>query len=433
MGHKGFSTDSYLKINDGVLYALDDLLTAAVLSTLRGLRDTLLKSNLLSEDGSFYMQRERIAKRICVKKPDTIAKHCKKLSELGLLTMEYKGMPRRAFFNLNDDVYEQFNRKGVEQLRGIDSGLEKSQQDIIETNSQGTTSNPPNGLQRPTKRATSNPPNGHITNLNNNPKEESVLSVHKGGAEPHPKKRPQKVGRCVGLEDLGKAKAVRVAEPAHVTIPKSLEPVVAKWREIGVAHADGTKTLRLGVRAAREVCSGKFFLDKIGYAAKARQYTAEQILRAMGVFDTMRNDPDYQPTNKTFLKRITLADFFYSPFVVNGNGPGGGSLFLQCLRTPAKPVQASNPGMTEFVCRMVRKHSGTDPEPEGAARVANKMMRYWQRRERWLKERGVATPKRLVVTWTEMLNERYGGRWDLGNLLGRGMEEAYETHLGGVQ
>ena len=81
---KGFTTDSFLMVNYGIMYEIGDLQTAAVLSVLRGLRESLLKNDKLAEDGGFYMQRHRIAERVCMKNLETVTIHCKKLVKLGL-------------------------------------------------------------------------------------------------------------------------------------------------------------------------------------------------------------------------------------------------------------------------------------------------------------------------------------------------------------
>ncbi len=255
---------------------------------------------------------------------------------------------------------------------------------------------------------------------------EYVPSEHIGAA--HPVKRLQRIGvdPYAGLHDRPK----KEIQPAH--IPASLAPCVDKWGTVAMAHGEKTKALREGVRAMRQVVSGKFFLDKNGYAAKARPYTPEQISRAMDVFNTMRNDSDYLPANKQFLKRLSLADFFYSPHMRNGNGGGGGSMFLQCRANPPVLVADTDPDMTKFVRRIAHENLGTPVAEEPAARAASKFNRYWREREAWLKGHGVATPKRLVVTWMEMLNLRYGGEWDIGNVLGRGMNDVYEKYIGGM-
>jgi len=93
------------------------------------------------------------------------------------------------------------------------------------------------------------------------------------------------------------------------------------------------------VRATRAVVAGTFFLDKGAYREVNRPYSVKEVLRALEVFNLKRNSVDHLPINKTFLRGLNLADFFYSRHARNGNGPGGGSLFLQCLEvggaTPA--------------------------------------------------------------------------------------------------
>ncbi len=230
------------------------------------------------------------------------------------------------------------------------------------------------------------------------------------------------------IDSLESAHTPKHKEKVPANIPASLQPLVDKWGEIAKVHGAYTQTLRMGVAALREVRSGKFFKDKNGYGNKAREYSDDSIIKAMEVYAVMRNDPDYLPSNKKFLKGLSLAEFFYSPYVRNGNGDRGGSMFFQCRANPAQLVIVVDPEMTKFVRDMACEALCKPVPEEPAAQMANKLRRYWAENEPWLKSHGVMSMKRLVVTWIEMLNERYAGTWDAGNVVGRGMNVIYEQH-----
>ena len=317
-------------------------------------------------------------------------------------------------------VQERIQNKSTGQFEGcIIRVFEESQDD----------SNADNRVNRLTENPLHGKPDPLVVNSINNNNDKYVSSTHKGVATPPPRKRLQKIGKYSGMdEELHKA-AKTPGPIKEIKIPDSLKPVVAKWGEVAIAHGASTKALREGMRALRGVRSGKFFEDKNGYAAKARPYEVRQILKALETFDTMRNNPDFLPADKKFLKRQSLASFFYSPHVRNGDGAGGGSLFLQCLKSEPSPVVVTDPEMTKFVHDMLYKNLGVEVDAEAVARATNKLMRYWKNQKDQLKGWGVPTPKRLVVTWMDMLNERFGGTWDVGNVLGKGMEQVYEKHI----
>ena len=212
-----------------------------------------------------------------------------------------------------------------------------------------------------------------------------------------------------------------------VQIPKHIAPIVERWFEVGRRHGPTTKVLRDGVRAVKGVLAGTFF-DKPGYRNQIR-YSQAEVLRSLDTFNLKRNSPDHQPIKKDFLKDLNLADFFYSQYARNGNGNGGGSIFLQCLEGRAVPAVECHPELTAFALDKYEDGTGKTLDHAGAARIANKMMRYWNEKDEWLKQRGIATPKRLVVAWFGMLESRRGGDWDAGNVLSQNAVGAFESYL----
>lgn len=223
-------------------------------------------------------------------------------------------------------------------------------------------------------------------------------------------------------------------KPIVVNIPNNLLPLVEQWREVGIAHKQGTKSLRDGVSALREVINGKFYLDRSRHECQdyAAPYRLKDIEHALEAFDLKRNDANYLPTNKHSLKSLSLALFFHNPNWTNGNGNGNGrsrSMFLQCLHQKPQLAADRNPELTEFVCDKHREFTGKQLQYSGATSASSKFARYWKEKEDWLKNHGVATPKRLVVQWMQMLGDRHGVNWDVGMILSRNMNEAFEKYV----
>ena len=269
---------------------------------------------------------------------------------------------------------------------------------------------------------------GNITKEVNTPME--YLNEPGGSTKP-PKRKPQPVGpdpyQCMT------PKRIDPPEAKPVQIPKAVAPIVERWFEVGKRHRPTTAVLRDGVRAIKGILAGTFFDGKSTHQNRMRKYSEAEVLRALDVYNLRRNSPDYQPIKKEFLKNLNLADFFYhwntyNGHVHNGNGDGG-SIFLQCLEGKAVPATERHPELTTFTLDKYENATGKILEHAGAARIANKMMRFWNEKDGWLKQRGIATPKRLVVAWFDMLVTRRGGDWDVGNILSQNAVGAFESYL----
>ncbi len=257
-----------------------------------------------------------------------------------------------------------------------------------------------------------------------------VSSKQTVGTSPHPRRGKFKRLGEPSMDDLHQREQRTNKRKDFVEVPAKLQSLVDLWGEVAVRHGPFTRSLRRGVDALRSVRGGKFFEDKSGYGHAARVYTVHEIELAIRGFATRRNDPAYYPTDKKFLKKLTLADFFYSPHATNGNGPGGGgSLFIECLKRDPKLAVDRDPEFTIYVQDKVEEYSGDKPSKEAAARAASKLLAYWGERERWLQGHGVATLKRLCLAWVRMLNEQRGASWDIGHIVGHGMNDLFERHV----
>ncbi len=268
----------------------------------------------------------------------------------------------------------------------------------------------------------------HLVNVSET--KEVVSSKQTVGTSPHPRRGKFKRLGEPSIDDLHQREQRTNKRKDFVEVPAKLQPLVDLWGEVAIQHGSFTRSLQRGVDALRSVRGGKFFEDKNGYGHATRVYTVHEIELAIRGFATRRNDPAYYPTDKTFLKRLTLADFFYSPHATNGNGPGGGgSLFMECLKRDPKLAVDRDPEFTVYVQNKILEYNGNKPPLEAAARAASKFLAYWGERGAWLQGRGVATPKRLCLAWVRMLNEERGASWDIGHIVGKGMNTLFERHL----
>lgn len=412
------SSDSFLAINHGVIQELGSLHAAALIAALREHRTKLLHGGKLPEDGWFFFQRHRMEQVILLKR-SCIADHMETLINRDLVRLERRGQNRNAYYLLNDDAYEQVVRFGMSRLASRDKNIaNEDTADAEKVDQSGLTE----------IRETDKPKNGLLSKKDIYKKDINTstkyLNEPSGSMKP-PKQKPQPI-----QPDPYQCMTPKRTDPPlvkSVQIPKHIAPIVERWFEVGRRHGPTTKVLRDGVRAVKGVLAGTFF-DKPGYRNQIR-YSQAEVLRSLDTFNLKRNSPDHQPIKKDFLKDLNLADFFYSQYARNGNGNGGGSIFLQCLEGRAVPAVECHPELTAFALDKYEDETGKTLDHAGAARIANKMMRYWNEKDEWLKQRGIATPKRLVVAWFGMLESRRGGDWDAGNVLSQNAVGAFESYL----
>ena len=66
-----------------------------------------------------------------------------------------------------------------------------------------------------------------------------------------------------------------------------------------------------------KILSGKLFNRIRGFEGYAdRKFTMEEVTVSMHRFMKARNDVDYFPKNKDYVKKVSLSDFFYNPMAV---------------------------------------------------------------------------------------------------------------------
>lgn len=260
------------------------------------------------------------------------------------------------------------------------------------------------------------------------------VTTQGGGARPPmvARTRVQRIVDPADKEDLTPlpSNQRKPAKPAPaVVVPKPLQPVLAKWATIAVAHGPSTKALRDGVAGLKRLLSGTFFNALPKYEHAQRTYTVDELLRSMERFDAMRNNPDYLPVNKRVFKGMQLPEFLYSPYLKNGDNTLGASMFLQCLKERPKLAPDTDQELTEYVQEKYKQFQGAALPYEDAVAVARKLGMYWASREAFLKERRVTTKKRLVVEWMQMLETKHGVDWTVGHIISANMNQVFEAYV----
>ncbi len=183
-------------------------------------------------------------------------------------------------------------------------------------------------------------------------------------------------------------------------IPTTIQPIIDKWFAVAKTHKQGTKALRDGVTAVKAIRAGILFKNVPNAEEYIKPYSDKQILKALDRFGIMRNNNDYNPTNKEFLKRLSLAQFFYSPFANSNNG-GPPSVFLNCLKTPPKLTADLNPELTSMVQVKWTNLNGGTLHREVAMYTSNRLARYWEQNTSKLKGWGILNQKNLINKWVQ--------------------------------
>lgn len=359
------------------------------------------------EDFTCYPSIACLAHFCQVSRP-TIISHVQTLSDLKLITKTQRRNPNKTtFYRVNWDVplpdhlrivpwaeVKRFNSPGVKEFNTKQEGIKQEGKELP-----SVVPSEPDGPRKPAP----------------------VFSARK--PQPVENEFANMVSDRVGAYSPP-------APPKTVQLTKEISAVVEKWGQIARVHGPTTKVLRDGVKSIKALQAGTFFKGKDEYLKWNRAYSESEILRALEAFDLKRNSVDHQPRDKTFLKTLNLPDFFYSAYVRNGNGDKGKSFFIECLTEEARPAVERERGLSDFVQEQYGSATGRSLTVAAAARISNKLMRYWKEKGEWLRDRhSISSPKRLVVNLFNMLTDRRGGDWDAGNVLSIAALDTFEAHL----
>ena len=265
--------------------------------------------------------------------------------------------------------------------------------------------------------------------------EEKIVSSKQHAFSKHKPHRIKFTPQHIPLPDNGnrnphKRQQDKERTKALTKIPKNIQPVVDKWRKIAIHHQQGTKSLHDGVAAIKSAISGKLFENIEGCEKFTKPFTLKQINQALDNFDIHRNNSKYLPINKTFYKSLTLASFFYSPYI---NGDYGlPSIFLECLTKRPRPVADKNPELTALVTSRYNRYQNQKLSIDGAARAATRFNQYWKRQQKKLKSWGVLNSKNLITRWCGWLASTRD-TWGVASLAAPGMIDDFERYLRRMQ
>ena len=345
---------------------------------------------------------------------DTVQRATEFLVRKHVLCIQRRGIPRRNWYQIQDAAYLDLCCYGTRRLEGEDNFEGRTESVESRIHSRDYTDTGDRKISPPSNKV-------YSKNRESNSIDKSILQ----------QALPAKVRKILDDDNphtlQQQHRAEREVKKLQVQVPLTLQPVVARWMQIGVAHHLGTKSYRDGVRALISVRRGTFYRDKRGYAQDAKPYDVPDILLALDRFDKKRNDSEYLPVNKKFIKSLSLASFFHSRFGGNGTHSGS-SEFLQCLQSAPRLAAEQYPELTELVRVQYRGHKQEELSREAAAKAANKFHSYWNRRQIWLRKAGIGNEKQLVVRWLGMLASTRE-RWNVGYILAQGMEQEFEKHV----
>lgn len=218
-------------------------------------------------------------------------------------------------------------------------------------------------------------------------------------------------------EQKGEASLEKACE-----LPDAYQPIVDAWARVAIKHNPVTRIMARTIPLIRKARTGTLFKGKPEFAGEYRKYSVNQIVRAIERFGQMRNDPDYLPTEKKWVKVVSLDRFFYDKFS-NGNK----SWFAVSIRNGLMLASDAQPELTGFVTEMYNERKGGKVAPETITRIAAKLHRYWEAEGVRLKKMGVRNERTLVTRWLSFLETEIDN-WGPQHFLAAGMNAQFEKY-----
>lgn len=206
-------------------------------------------------------------------------------------------------------------------------------------------------------------------------------------------------------------------------VPTTYQPILDAWSDVAITHQPGTKTMARIVSQIRKARTGTLFKELPEFRVECHRYTVQNIVTAIERFGLQRNNPDYLPTEKKWLKEVSLDQFFYNRFS-NGNK----SWFATSIRNGLQLASDHYPELTEFLVSTYAKRKGGNLDPDVAARISSKLGRYWKERQIWLQDKRVLNEKMMVGNWFDFLNSEMDD-WQPHHFLVTGMESRFEKYV----
>ena len=115
----------------------------------------------------------------------------------------------------------------------------------------------------------------------------------------------------------------------------NFETVLKLWNEHGVKHALTSRAVHEGKKMFEQAIRGTLFTGKTGVPEEAkRAFTVAEITTAIVRFGTKRNSADHYPMKKDYIKKVSIASFFYEP----RSTAQCKSMFWECLAQEPKRI-----------------------------------------------------------------------------------------------
>jgi hypothetical protein len=160
-----------------------------------------------------------------------------------------------------------------------------------------------------------------------------------------------------------KRKIIKVRPKKEVKEVKStfIKNVMAYWSQSNLKSLpkENTKSFVATAKAIEQINKGKFFINKEGCEEfQNSSFPEEQIYMAIDKFTLSANDSTYYPIDKSYLKSVTLFQFFYSTYSKYTK-----SYFLHYLKNePIQRVEDKNEQLTNYLLGLYKTNvlNGTD-------------------------------------------------------------------------
>jgi len=125
-------------------------------------------------------------------------------------------------------------------------------------------------------------------------------------------------------------------------VPKKKSEVVKEifdyWAKKGLpVHEEKSRSESTAIYYLEELLNGTLFKDRFRDEGVIRKYSVREIKQAIDNFALKARNPDYEPTNKDWLRHVYLNTFFYNPKIGTEEKK---SIFLDSLFN--KPVMLAN-------------------------------------------------------------------------------------------
>jgi hypothetical protein len=186
-----------------------------------------------------------------------------------------------------------------------------------------------------------------VTNLqqiktkDNNKTNYSTSYCGEASASPRKKIKIDRTKPLVIIPEPDKIFSKPIIRKSHF-VPKKKSEVVKEifdyWAKKGLpVHEEKSRSESTAIYYLEELLNGTLFKDRFRDEGVIRKYSVREIKQAIDNFALKARNPDYEPTNKDWLRHVYLNTFFYNPKIGTEEKK---SIFLDSLFN--KPVMLAN-------------------------------------------------------------------------------------------